>query len=296
MLFQHAGGERADWDDAKVEKHGTHPVVYPAAGSHATFYGSARLRRERRPRSGLGCDNTSEPLRELRPRPILLPDDVTDKGPFAWLSYDGRWGQKEKGFNNGPTGPQTKTAVERAVHVMDEAAPTSPRLPAVGLLGPQVTKAFCGAVADRHGLLNRRRARSGSCRRGDPDPRRPRCSWRLTRWRPVDLEHLRARRSFGQLVRAARQLYGRHWTAMVLLALVAIPIVGGMEYLVRLSRARRDRRDLLDTFARRRGGRNRDRRRCGVRRLLVETGEASFVGAWRGLLRRFWPVVLGQLW
>ena len=31
-LFQHAGGERADWDDAKVQKDGTHPVVYPAAG------------------------------------------------------------------------------------------------------------------------------------------------------------------------------------------------------------------------------------------------------------------------
>ena len=51
-LFQHAGGERADWDDAKVQKDGTHPIVYPAAGSHATFYddaiyiqnGSTRLR------------------------------------------------------------------------------------------------------------------------------------------------------------------------------------------------------------------------------------------------------------
>ena len=39
VLFQHRGGEQADWDDPKVEKRGTHPVVYPAAGSHATFYG-----------------------------------------------------------------------------------------------------------------------------------------------------------------------------------------------------------------------------------------------------------------
>src|SRR5262249_24903254 len=36
-LFQHAGGEKADWESGKVEKEGTHPVVYPAAGSHATF-------------------------------------------------------------------------------------------------------------------------------------------------------------------------------------------------------------------------------------------------------------------
>src|SRR5262249_44071728 len=38
-LFQHGGGETADWDDDQVEKHGNHPVVYPAAGSHATFFG-----------------------------------------------------------------------------------------------------------------------------------------------------------------------------------------------------------------------------------------------------------------
>lgn len=41
ILFQHAGGERADWNDSKVQKDGRHPIVYPAAGSHATFYGSA---------------------------------------------------------------------------------------------------------------------------------------------------------------------------------------------------------------------------------------------------------------
>jgi len=40
-LFQHAGGERADWDDTKVQKDGTHAIVYPAAGSHATFYDNA---------------------------------------------------------------------------------------------------------------------------------------------------------------------------------------------------------------------------------------------------------------
>src|SRR6185503_1868530 len=49
----------------------------------------------------------------------------------------------------------------------------------------------------------------------------------LTRWGPVDLEHLRARRAFPQLIRAARQLYGRHWRPMVLIALTAIAIVGG---------------------------------------------------------------------
>ena len=63
-LFQHSGGERAEWDDAKVEKEGTHPVVHPAAGSHATFYDSRSTSRTGSG-SGLGCDNTTEPLRRL---------------------------------------------------------------------------------------------------------------------------------------------------------------------------------------------------------------------------------------
>jgi hypothetical protein len=40
VLFQHAGGEHTNWDDARVQKNGTHPVVYSAAGSHATYYDS----------------------------------------------------------------------------------------------------------------------------------------------------------------------------------------------------------------------------------------------------------------
>src|SRR3954453_11675320 len=39
---QHEGGERAPWDDSKLERiDGTHPVVHPADGSHANFYGEA---------------------------------------------------------------------------------------------------------------------------------------------------------------------------------------------------------------------------------------------------------------
>src|SRR6185295_19064878 len=61
-LFQHAGGERADWDDDKVQKDGTHPIVFPAAGSHATFYDNAVYIENGQGGSGVGCDNTTDPL------------------------------------------------------------------------------------------------------------------------------------------------------------------------------------------------------------------------------------------
>ena len=109
IVFQHSGGERADWDDSKVQKDGSHPIVFPAAGSHATFYGSAVWVENGEHGSGLGCDDTSEPLREQRLRPVLLPDQAPESGRFGWLSYEGHWGQREKGYNTGPTGPKTKT-------------------------------------------------------------------------------------------------------------------------------------------------------------------------------------------
>ena len=65
ILFQHAGGERAAWGDSKVQKRGSRPIVYPAAGSHATFYGPAVYVENGQHGSGLGCDNTTAPLREL---------------------------------------------------------------------------------------------------------------------------------------------------------------------------------------------------------------------------------------
>jgi hypothetical protein len=56
----------------------------------------------------------------------------------------------------------------------------------------------------------------------------------FTRWRPVDLSSLRHRWAFGQLVRGARQLYGRHWRTMLLIALSGFLILGaiqGLQYL-----------------------------------------------------------------
>ena len=300
ILFQHAGGERADWDDSKVEKEGRHPVVYAAAGSHATFYTSAVYVENGDRGSGLGCDNTAEPLRELRPKAILLPDRVTHRGPFAWLSYDGRWGQKGEAFNNGPAGPQTKTQWGEPFSWMAEQRDSSVRLPGGSVLGPQVAKAFCGAVATVSGLLNAKQQSSGgtiALLAALSLLMAAFVGW--TRWTPVDLDHLRARRAFGQLIRAARQLYGRHWRPMVVIAVAAIPIIGGTHYLaVRLESGPTEGvalGDLLDTLSRPVATAILTAVVIVFVRSLVETGRAGLVDSWRGMLRRFWRVVTAQL-
>jgi len=232
ILFQHAGGERGDWDDAKVEKNGDHPVVYPAAGSHATFYQSAVYPENGWNGAGVGCDITSEPLRQLRPQPILLPDDPTDRGEFAWLSFDGRWGQRENGFNNGPTGPQTKDQWAAPFSWMEQQRRTSPRMPGGGLVGPNAVNAFCGVITSVTGVMNLKQA--------DPWAAYAIIGGFLlitflvfgySKWRPSDPDNLERERAYGQIVGATLKLYKRHWRVFVVLGALAIPFIGGNQAL-----------------------------------------------------------------
>jgi hypothetical protein len=310
-LFQHGGGEKADWSDGKVEKEGTHPVVYAAAGSHATFYDAAVYVENGRKGSGVGCDDTSAPLRRLAVHPIQVPTHPGLHGRFAWLTYEGRWGQWEQSFNNGPTGAQTKTRWLEPMTWMEEIRSTSPRLPAGSVLGPTVTKSFCGAVAEVTSFLNHTQDSPwvlisvpiavllliGLI------------AWR-TRWRPLDLGNLRRSRAFGQLLLASVGLYWRHWRVFAPIGLTAIPIVGGFEALTWLLTGDPGRR--LDDKVGRSGLHVALGEILGfigapiasaivaavvivAVRQVAETGDARFSGAYRGMWRRFRRVVGAQL-
>jgi hypothetical protein len=309
ILFQHAGGERASWTDPKVHKEGTRPIVYPAAGSHATFYDSAVYIENGQQGSGVGCDNTSEPLRELPLRPVLLPETASEVGPFKWLTYDGRWGEREKGYNNGPTGPQTKTVWKEPFAWMAEQRTSSPHLPGGSIAGPQITGVFCGAVAQVSDFINLE-AKS-----------RPLAIATLlglsilialfvglTRWGPVDLAQLRARRSFGQLVRTARQLYGRYWRVLVTIALAGLAIVGGTNLLAGLlaggstadeaagrSGVNLALADLVESIARPIALAVVAAIVVIFMRLLAEGQTAGFRACWRGMRERFWRIVSALL-
>ena len=105
----HEGAERAAWGDEKLEiVDGTHPVVYPAAGSHANKF-TAALYLGSSADAGVGCDNTVGPHRELRPVVKTIPSDpAAAESAFPWIAFEGRWGELQKAFFNGPTGPNMK--------------------------------------------------------------------------------------------------------------------------------------------------------------------------------------------
>src|SRR5262245_12345751 len=67
---QHKAGEHASWDDEKLQKEGTHPIVFAAAGSHAEYFSNG-VWLGRSGSEGFGCDDTSAPSVELKPTPLL---------------------------------------------------------------------------------------------------------------------------------------------------------------------------------------------------------------------------------
>jgi hypothetical protein len=92
---QHGGAERALWGDEKLEiVDETHPVVYPAAGSHANHYGQKLYLG--RGSEGLGCDDTTDPQAPLTPAVVLLSSDPGEWADQPWLAFEGRWGERQE--------------------------------------------------------------------------------------------------------------------------------------------------------------------------------------------------------
>ena len=145
-LSQHAGGERSNWTDPKLQKQGTHPVIYDATGSHANYFGSA-LYLGRGAREGFGCDDTRTATTRLQLQTVLLPEVPSSASRTVRVAcVPGRWGQKEKGINNGPTGPATKPQWRDPIAWSEGLRNTSVELPSGRTFGVSVGNFFCGAV------------------------------------------------------------------------------------------------------------------------------------------------------
>ncbi len=101
---QHGGGELAKWGDNKIEMDGTNLVVYPSAGSHATYYGAHTFIGWGENGTAFGCDVTTAPSNATPLNAVVIPDFIDPAGPFAWALYEGRWGQRDTAVFNGPYG------------------------------------------------------------------------------------------------------------------------------------------------------------------------------------------------
>ena len=143
---QHAGGEVAEWDDTKLERDGTHPIIYPAAGSHATYFEPHVYLGWGENGTGFGCDDTSGPSVRVPLIPVVVPDDPDPTGRFAWLLFDGRWGERQPWEFNGARGPQSTYKWRQPFAAMETWRDASLALPRSPLFGRSATGLFCEAT------------------------------------------------------------------------------------------------------------------------------------------------------
>jgi hypothetical protein len=192
---------------------------------------------------------------------------------------------------------------------MAEQRTTSPRLPGGSIAGPQITGAFCGAVAQVSDFINlEAKSRTLAIATIVGLVALIALFVGLTRWRPVDLTELRAKRAFGQLIRAARQLYGHHWTILVTIALAGLVIVAGTNLLATLlaggssaneaagrSGVNLALADLVESIARPVALAVVAAIVVIFMRLLVESRPAGFRACWSGMRERFWRILAALL-
>jgi hypothetical protein len=221
---QHEGGERAAWDDPKLERDGEHPVVYPSAGSHASYFGSA-VYLGRGASEGFGCDTTTGPSDRVVPEVIVLPDAVDDvDDPLAWLSFNGRWGERQSGSFNGPTGPATKDRWLEPAPWFEGLRDDSVVIPGGESQGQSVISVFCDVVERGSRALIQLKI----------EPAQVFVAlliagllvWfivRRTAWDEVEPRPIRRRRRMGQIVRSALEAYQREPLVFIFFGLIYVP-------------------------------------------------------------------------
>jgi hypothetical protein len=140
---QHGGGELAGPDSAKLHLEERHPVIYPAAGSHATHYEQELYLGWGENGTGFGCDNAQPPGTAEPLVVIVVPENPDPKSAFGWATFGGRWGERQPWEFNGPRSPNLTRRWVDPVSDMANWRDSSLIVPGSQFLGPNVTDTFC---------------------------------------------------------------------------------------------------------------------------------------------------------
>ncbi|MCH7576291.1 MAG: Vps62-related protein [Chloroflexi bacterium] len=152
---QHEGGEIADWDEGKVKTEEGRPAVYVARGSHANYFQPGTYIGVAREGAGFGCEDSSDPLRRVALEAQLVPPEVTDAdSPFAWIEFEGRWGELQGKHFDGPTGPAQKEKWEKPFTWEQDLRSYSEKIPEGEALGIDPLGPICAIIGFGSSLMN----------------------------------------------------------------------------------------------------------------------------------------------
>jgi hypothetical protein len=156
----------------------------------------------------------------------MLPHEVTERDdPLAWLAFLGRWGQRESGFFNGPTGPFEKARWTQPVTWHEGLRDSSVVIPGGDRPGDSVVNVFCGAVErGSSALVFALRSPVIALVIATLVLALSTMLASRTRWGPVVTKPLRAHRTIGQIIRAALRVWRDHPWAMAWVGLVYVPV------------------------------------------------------------------------
>ena len=73
-------------------------------------------------------------------------DEALARAAFPWISFEGRWGELQPAFFNGPTGPNLKTQWTEPIRWSEDWRARSYTVSAAGAFGPAATTAICASV------------------------------------------------------------------------------------------------------------------------------------------------------
>ena len=140
----------------------------PSAPTGATTSWSSSTARTRsctRPRARTRTSSRRRSTSAARPRPgsaattraarTRAPPDVRDdperpaaaQTAFPWIAFEGRWGELQRAFFNGPTGPNLKTQWTEPIAWSEGWRDRGYAVPTGRRLGTSATDFFCSAVA-----------------------------------------------------------------------------------------------------------------------------------------------------
>ena len=148
------------------------------------------------------------------------------RAAFPWIGYEGRWGELQEAFFNGPTGPNDKLQWTEPIAWSEEWRDRAYGVPTGGVLGTGATDFFCDAVsAGSVGLIRLLR---------DPLPVLIVLAVLLgllifaavkATWTPVAPLRVGRRRAWGQILSSASRMYVGRALLFLGIGLLLIPIV-----------------------------------------------------------------------